>query len=167
MSAGKRVGDKKMNEHIIEIIENKPWASLSDSDHSAIRSHTSACEECARAYKTAMVSASLLQSRAAETLEPAPFFETRIMAAVREQQSDSRGFARLWRAAGALVSSMAAAVVLFAVLSFGVSGEQPLSTEAAFNRYSAEEIILDQTEDAQGQVSDAQVLTTLYASDEE
>ena len=99
----------------------------------------------------------------AETLEPSPFFHTRVLAALREKQNEEPGFARLWRAAGALVSSLAAAVVLFAVLSFAVF-DQTLPTEtSATTAYSAEAVILNDLEEEQ---SDGQVLSTLYEADE-
>ncbi len=156
------------DQHIIGILENTRFASLNESDHSAIRAHSANCHECARAYKVALVSSSLLEDRIAETIEPSPFFHTRVMAAIREKQSDVPAFARMWRAAGALVSSMAAAVVLFAVLSFAVSGEQTLPGEvSASTRYSAEALMLDETEEALEQASDAQVLNTLYEADDD
>ncbi len=70
----------------------------------------------------------------------------------------------LWRAAGALVSSMAAAVVLFAVLSFAVMEEQLPSDASASARFSAESVILNDMEEEHE--SDAQVLNTLYGADE-
>jgi hypothetical protein len=151
-------------QHIINILENSRFASLSDNDHSRIRAHSANCDDCARAYKLASVSASLLQSRVAETFEPSPFFHTRVLAAVREQQqNEGPAFARLWRAAGALVSSMAAAVVLFAVLSFAVF-DQTLPIDASVTTaYSAEALILNDLEEEQ---TDGQVLSTLYAADE-
>jgi hypothetical protein len=156
------------DQHIIGVLESTRFASLSESDHSAIRAHSANCDECARAYKVALVSASLLQDRMAETIEPPPFFHTRVMAAIREKQNGVPAFARMWRAAGALVSSMAAAVVLFAVLSFAVSGEQTLPGEvSASTRYSAESLILDETEETLEQASDAQVLNTLYPVDDD
>jgi anti-sigma factor RsiW len=156
------------DQHIIGVLESTRFASLSESDHSAIRAHSADCDECARAYKVALVSTSLLQDRMAETIEPTPFFYTRVMAAIREKQNDVPAFARMWRAAGALVSSMAAAVLLFAVLSFAVSGEQTLPSEvSASTRYSAESLILDETDETLEQASDAQVLNTLYAVDDD
>lgn len=156
------------DQHIISVLENTRFASLSESDHSAIRAHIVDCDDCARAYKVASLSASLLENRMAETVEPSPFFHTRVMAAIREKHNDVPAFARMWRAAGALVSSMAAAVVLFAVLSFAVSGEQTLPGEvSASTRYSAEALILDETEEGLEQASDAQVLNTLYAVDDD
>ena len=151
-------------QHITSVLESTRFASLSEGDHSIIRDHTASCEDCARAYRVASVSASLLESRMAETFEPSPFFHTRVLAAIREQQNEGPAFARLWRAAGALVSSMAAAVVLFAVLSFGVFDQQILPPDAsATTAYSAEALILDDIEEAQ---TDGQVLSTLYAADE-
>ncbi|HKO62577.1 MAG TPA: hypothetical protein VJV03_15535 [Pyrinomonadaceae bacterium] len=152
-----------MSEHIINILEGTRFASLSDNDHSRIRAHSATCEECARAYKLASVSASMLENRMVETFEPSPFFHTRVLAALREQQNEGPAFARLWRAAGALVSSMAAAVVLFAVLSFAVF-DQTLPTDASLTTaYSPEAVILNDFDEEQ---TDGQVLSTLYAADE-
>ena len=153
--------------HIISLIENEPLASLSESDHREIRVHTTSCDDCARAYKAAVVSTSLLKEGAGEVFEPSPFFQTRVLAAIREKHSEVRGLARLWRAAGALASSLAATVALLAVLSVMVPSTQTAADASAFNRYSAEEVILDQSEIAQEQVSDAEVLSALYQSDED
>ncbi len=153
--------------HIINLLESVPFASLSESDHREIRVHTTSCDGCARAYKAAFVSTSLLKEGAGEVFEPSPFFQTRVLAAIREQQNEVRGLARLWRAAGALASSLAATVALLAVLSVMAPSTQTNADASAFNRYSAEEVILDQTEVAQDQVSDAEVLSALYQSDED
>ena len=154
-------------QHIINILESKPFASLSENDHSTIRAHTADCVDCAHAYKVALVSASLLQERIGEIVEPPPFFHTRVLAAIRERQNEVPAFARLWRAAGALVSSMTAAVALLAVLSFLGPGMEQLTTDASvFTGYSAEEVILDDSDAATDQTSDAQVLSTLYAEED-
>ena len=153
-------------QHIIEILESKSFASLSESDHSAISLHAANCVACARAYKVARVSASLLQERIGETVEPLPFFHTRVLAAIREQQHEVPVLARLWRTAGALVSSMTATVALLAVLSFLVPGAEQLTADASlFNGYSAEEVILNEGVAATDQPSDAQVLSTLYEAE--
>ena len=75
-------------QHITHILESTRFASLSESDHSRIRAHTASCDDCARAYRVAAVSASLLENRMAETFEPSPFFHTRVLAAVREKQNE-------------------------------------------------------------------------------
>ena len=115
-----------------------------------------------------MVSASLLETRvsdAANVVEPPPFFQTRVLAAIREQRNETPVFQRLWRTAGALASSMAAAVVLLGALTFMTPDSQSVES-SSFNAYAAEEVILNETEPGQDQVSDAQVLSTLYDDDE-
>jgi carotenoid cleavage dioxygenase-like enzyme len=74
----------------------------------------------------------------------------------------------MWRAAGALASSMVATVVALAVLTFAIPGNQAISQQAAFspNGYSAEEVILDEFSQPEEQ-SDGQLLTTIYSADED
>jgi anti-sigma factor RsiW len=154
--------------HILDILENSTFASLSESDHQKIRAHTASCAECARAYKVAIVAGSLLKDRVSEVFEPSPFFSTRVLAAIRERQNEAPAFQRLWRAAGAMVSSMTATVALLAVLSFLVPGTQPLTAEAStLTGYSAEEVILNESGGPPEQASDAQMLSSLYDADED
>lgn len=63
---------------------------------------------------------------------------------------------------------MTATVALLAVLSFVVPGTQTSTTAQASesNGYSAEEVILNQNGLQDEQVSDAQVLTTLYSAED-
>ncbi len=153
--------------HIINLLESVSFSSLSESDHREMRAHTAACPACEHAYNAAAVSSLLLKEGTGEVFEPSPFFQTRVLAAIREQQSEPRGIARLWRAAGALASSLAATVALLAVVSVWVPSTQTTAEAYLSTRYSAEEIILDGSEVAQDQVSDAEVFSTLYAGDED
>jgi biotin carboxyl carrier protein len=163
-------------EHIINLVESKSLASLSESDLSVIRAHTGDCSACRRAFEAAQISALLLKQRAAETFEPSPFFHTRVMATLREPQAanDSWAWGRMWRAAGALASSMVATVAALAVLTFVVPGNQVASgtqVSSLPTSYSAEDVILNQTDSAEtvsgDQVSDGQLLTTIYGAEEE
>ncbi|HKO98777.1 MAG TPA: hypothetical protein VJU86_17390 [Pyrinomonadaceae bacterium] len=153
--------------HIINLLESVPLASLSGLERRQILQHTTDCTNCAGAYKAAVVASSLLREGAGEVFEPSPFFQTRVMAAIREQQSEPRGLAKLWRAAGALVSSLTATVALLAVISLMVPANQPTAESSTFSAYAAEDVILDQTEVRQEQVSDAEVLSALYQADED
>ena len=161
------------DEHIISIIESAPLASLSESDLANVRAHTGRCPECRRAYEAAQISALLIKERVAETIEPSPFFQTRVLAMLRERQQSNETWAlkRLWKTTGALVSSMAATVVALAILTFLGPASQteavPQETASAFNSYSAEEVIFDQGELPDEQIPYGQVMTTLYESDEE
>jgi hypothetical protein len=159
------------DEHIIIIIENAPLASLGEDALSAIRAHTRSCSDCLQAFQAAQVSQRLLKERAAVEFEPSPFFHTRVLATLRERQAaanNSWAFSRMWRSTGALASSMAAAVALLAVLTFVVPETQVTSQQMSFvpNGYSAEEVILDQTSQVED-VSDGQLLTTIYGAEEE
>jgi hypothetical protein len=159
------------DEHIIIILENAPLASLGEDDLSAIRAHNRSCSDCLQAFQAAQVSQRLLKERAAVEFEPSPFFHTRVLATLRERQAaanNSWAFSRMWRSAGALASSMAAAVALLAVLTFVVPESQVTSQQMSFipNGYSAEEVILDQTSQVED-VSDGQLLTTIYGAEEE
>jgi biotin carboxyl carrier protein len=164
------------DKHIINLIESTSLASLSESDLTMIRAHTGDCSDCRRAFEAAQISALLLKQRAAVTFEPSPFFHTRVLASLRERQaiSDSWAWGRMWQAAGALASSMVATVAALAVLTFVVPGNQVASgtqVSSLPTGYSAEEVILNQTDAADtvsgDQVSDGQLMTTIYGADEE
>ncbi|HJR05869.1 MAG TPA: hypothetical protein VJ842_01130 [Pyrinomonadaceae bacterium] len=159
--------------HIISIIENAPLSDLSESELENIRAHTGRCAECRRAFEAAQISQLLLRERAAETIEPSPFFQTRVLAALRERQAagETSAFKRLWNATGALVSSMAATVAALVLLTVFAPTSQPPSgaqeASSAYNSYSAEEVLFDQSDAtaataAAEQMSYGQVLSTLY-----
>ncbi len=160
-----------MSDHIISLIENAPLASLSPSDLTAIRRHTDDCLNCRQAFEAAQVSMLLLTERAAEIFEPSPFFHTRVLATLRERQTAGGQWAwsRVWGAAGALASSMVLTVAALAALTF-IPGNQATSGPQeiiSLNSYSAEDVLLDQGEALNGQVSEAQILTALYGADDE
>ena len=152
--------------HVIGLIEEKPFGSLSEVELEIIATHTEACEDCLRAFQTARVSDALLKERAAAEFEPSPFFHTRVLAALRERQStaDAWGLGWLWRATGALASSMVVSVALLAALTFVIPESQQIGS--ASNSYSAEEVILNQTSQLEEQ-SDSQLLTIIYGGEEE
>ena len=158
------------DKHIINLIESAPLSELSKSDLSEIRTHVDECAGCHQAFEAAQIALLLLKERAAETFEPSPFFHTRVLAALRERQTTNEQWAwsRMWRAAGALASSMAATVAALVVLTFFIPGQVStvVPETTALNAYSAEEVILNRG-DSDDQVSDGQVLTTLYEAEED
>lgn len=157
------------DEHIISLIENTSLASLSESDLTVIRAHTKECSKCFQAFQAAQVSVRLLKEhaavQAASDFKPSPFFHTRVLATLRERQAvnDSWAFGRLWRAAGALASSMVVTVATLALLTFVIPDTQLATVSQAGP--SAEEVILDQAQSEE--VSEGQLLTTIYGGDEE
>lgn len=153
------------DKHIIEVLDNASILSLSESDLSEVQAHVRDCVSCREAYEAARLSAVILQSRAHATIEPSPFFQTRVMAAWREQQAVESVPAmwRLWNSAKALVSSMAVATAALAVLSF-VSPATPAVDQTA-SALSAESVIMGQSSD--DQMTYEQVLNTIYEDDNE
>src|SRR5215467_436014 len=96
--------------HITHILDETPLAALSETDLGSMRAHASQCADCARAFAAAQLSELLIKERtseaAADALNANPFFQTRVLAAWREQRESAWSFGRLWKATGALVSSL-------------------------------------------------------------
>ncbi len=137
-----------------------------------IRDHTGSCIDCRGAFEAAQLSSLLMKQRANEAAELSAqansFFQTRVLAAWREQQfkRSAWSFGRLWNATGALVASMAATTAALAVLTF-VAPANDTSNQAttAVAPYSAEAIVLDQDQD-DTQMTNDQVLSAVYEEDE-
>lgn len=161
------------DKHIINLIENTAFASLSEADLETIRTHAAECDSCERAFAAARLSFLMLKERSVEAFEPSPFFQTRVMAHLRERQAANEGWSwnRIWRASGALASSMVATVAALAILTF-IIPESPTTAEllegtTARSAYSAEEVILNPGDLFDEQVSDGFVLTTIYDAAED
>ena len=154
------------DKHIIELLDSASIAALSESELSEVQAHARDCESCSGAYEAAQLSEVILRSRAQVTFEPSPFFQTRVMAALREQNAVESvpAMLRLWRSARALVSSMAVTTAALAVLSFVLPAPITSAVETA-SVDPAESVILYQSNDEQ--MSYAQVLSAIYDEDDE
>lgn len=155
-------------QHIIEMIEKGPLASLTESEVRIISAHAESCSACRSAYEEARISTLLIKERATETMEPSPFFQTRVLAALRDQQANNSVpvLSRLWKSAGALVSTMALTTAALAALSFVVpSAVTSQNTTADLSPYSAEAVVFNQDQ-SDDQMTDDQVLKAIYADDE-
>ena len=155
------------DEHGKKLLDGAPLSSLGEAELASVRAHAETCDECRRAFDAARLSSQLLRERARETFEPPPFFQTRVLAALRERRAaeDERWtFARLWRSAGVLVSSMAATTAALAVFTFAAPSEQTAAREVA-GAYTAESVIFDEAGD--DQMTYEQVLTSLYGDEDE
>src|SRR6476661_1829338 len=136
-------------EHIIDILDSAPLKSLSTEQLTIVQSHVAGCTSCASAYQAARVSSLVIKERAQTTLEPSPFFETKVMAAWRERQATENApvLSRLWKSAGALVSSMAVTTAALAALSFIVPAPVSTSADETASAYSADSVLLGQASD--------------------
>ena len=153
------------DKHITEILDNASIANLSEFELNEVRIHVKDCTSCRDAYEAARLSAVIIKSRTQVTIEPSPFFQTRVMAALREQQAvDSvPAMFRLWKSARALVSSMAVTTAALAALSFVLPGPA-VADDQTVSAYSVESVIMDQGSD---ELSYEQVLSTIYAEEDE
>ena len=151
---------------ITEILDNAPIANLSERELNEVQTHAQDCVSCRGAYEAAKLSAVVLRNRAQTTIEPSPFFQTRVMAALREQQAAESvpAMLRLWRASKALVSSMAVTTAALAVLSFVLPASPTSVADQTSPVYSAESVILGQSDE---QMTYEQVLSAIYADDDE
>jgi anti-sigma-K factor RskA len=157
----------KTSKHITEILDRASIATLSESELSEIRAHALECMSCREAFEAARLSAMVIKRRVEATFEPSPFFQTRVMAALREQQAVESvpAMLRLWRSAKALVSTMAVTTAALAAVSF----MQPSTTTPVIDQtastYSAYSVIMDQGAD--DPMSYEQVLSTIYEDDDD
>src|ERR1043165_5723997 len=154
------------DKHITEVLDNAALASLSPSELDEIRAHAGECEPCRTAFAAAQISAVMIKERTQAAVEPSPFFQTRVMAAWRDQQAVESvpAIVRLWRSSRALVSSMALATVALGALSFVVSAPATttLDQTTASSAYSAESVIFQDSDD---QLSYDQVINAIYTDD--
>ena len=158
--------------HITDILDNTPFNGLTESDLSTIGAHTASCDDCAHAFEAAELASLLLAERVSEAAENAananPFFQTRVLAAWREQQTSVVwSFRRLWNATGVLVASMAATTAALAVLMFVAPATNTAEQQtAALVPYSAETVVLEQDR-ADNQITNDQVISAIYDDDDE
>lgn len=157
------------DEHIKRMLDEAPLSSLSGGELERVRAHAEGCGDCLRAFEAAQVSSLMLKSRAAEAFEPSPFFQTRVLAQLRERRAAEEGWtlARLWKSAGLLVSSMAATVAALAVFTFAAPQPTTAQDLASAEPYTAETLILGESDAADEQMTDGQVFNTLYESDDD
>ena len=156
-----------MNEkHIIDVLDDAALASFSESELNDMRAHALECEPCSEAFAAAQLSALVMRERAQAVIEPSPFFQTRVLAALREQQAAESvpALLRLWRSSRALVSSMALGTVALAVLSFTISAPATTALEQTASALTAESVILGQDAD---ELTYEQVLNAIYTDDED
>lgn len=153
--------------HIIRMLEEKPVDSLRGDDIATVGSHILSCDECRLAYDAARITANLIKARATETVDVSPFFKTRVMAAIRHSglSPEEPALLRMWRAAGALVSTMA--ILLLILVGMTIFSKNPDSLvqptmAMSQNLYSPEYVVLQQDEPDDDELGNDQVVSTIY-----
>lgn len=152
--------------HIVDLLERHSLGSLSIAELETVQAHTAACPECLLAYQAAQASLRLLQERASAIVEPPPFFQTKVMAAIRERQLAPKrlGFLNAWQTARPLVASMGAFVVMLLALTFFMNTPEPPVEPADLTSMndSAPEWVIADPDDTGDEMTYSQALTVLY-----
>jgi hypothetical protein len=148
-------------QHIIDILDGAPFENLSEAELSQIQAHSAGCGECASAFQAARVSAAILKFDSEQAFEPSPFFETRVMAALREQRAGAKtvwDLWRLWQASGSLVSVM---VLLVAGLFFATVMAPNTNGDTMAFADESEAIIFEQ-ENALKDLTNEQIFPVIF-----
>ena len=151
--------------HIVSLLESRSLGSLSAAELEMVQAHTAACSKCLLAYQAAEASLLLLQERASVVVEPPPFFQTRVVAAIREQKLAPKrvGFLSVWQTARPIVASMGAFVAMLLALTFFNSFETPTEpSDLASVNDSAPEWVVVGSDDTGDEMTYSQALTMLY-----
>jgi predicted anti-sigma-YlaC factor YlaD len=155
--------------HIINLLEEKPLNSLSEAEVATVDAHIAQCPECRRACDAARVSSVLIVARASETTEVGPFFKTRVMAALRERHLSPEvpALVRMWRAAGALASMLAALLVILVALTVFESRMQSSAVGLSQNIYSPEYVVFEQGDLDDDNLAYDELIATIYEPEDE
>ncbi|MDQ3797864.1 MAG: hypothetical protein M3384_00290 [Acidobacteriota bacterium] len=139
------------NEHILEILDEKAFGALDETELGFIKAHAARCASCFQAFEAARISSVLLQTHAAAEFEPSPFFQTRVMANLHEKQAKINPFAaigRLWKASAYLVVMMVTMVVALIALTIFAPEFNAVSGGTAqafsFDNYSTDMVIINE-----------------------
>ena len=154
--------------HILNLLEARPFNSLTKEETETAELHISQCSQCRRAYDAARISSELILAKASEDIEVGPFFKTRVMAALRERHlsPEAPALVRMWRTAGMLASSMAALLMVLIALTIFTTGTdsqmQSAATAASQSIYSPEYVVLQQDDPEDDVLTNDDVVATMY-----
>lgn len=153
--------------HIVHLLEEQSFANLSASERNRIADHTAICAECSRAYQAARIAFAMLQERTAIIIEPPPFFQTRVLAALRErnQVTESFGFGRIWQAAKPLLASMMVLVLLLTTVTFYTNNNSlpdPSGSVASFDTDPVDLVVYGQEGFDEQEFTNSLVVSDIY-----
>ena len=158
------------SKHILDILDNSQFADLGPEELALIETHSADCAECRLAYASARVSSTMFSARAVENarLEPTPFFQAKVMNAIREKGSirkQAAAFRRWWQASYAMVSGMLVIVfVLMGLVIFAPNSGETTETQAVVpsNLFPTDAVILNQRNSRD--LTTEQVFQVIYTS---
>lgn len=159
------------NQHILDLLDVKAFADLSADELKIVVSHRAVCADCARAVQAAQISSVLLRADASESLRVPPFFQTKVLANLRDKQAKVNPLAAFWKASKTLVAAMTATVAVLILLTiFAPQFNQNSSAAASaanadvFDDYSTEMVILNERIPAK-EPTNEQIFQAVYATE--
>jgi len=157
------------HEHIILLLDSDRFGNLRGDELLQIETHSNQCDGCRRAFMAAKAAAELLKARAAETIEPTPFFSTRVMALIREEEKTTPllDLATIWNSARGFVFSTVSVLVLLMGLTLLMPGPGDQVTAFSQNSYSTEGVMFgDEASPADESPSNEQVMDVVFTGEE-
>ncbi|MBK8148336.1 MAG: hypothetical protein IPK58_09025 [Acidobacteria bacterium] len=157
------------NGHITELIDEKGLANIDSAGRELIEVHAAECAACADALAAARFSVSMLRARAdIGPIHPSPFFETRVLSALRERQLQKApfwSFRRWWQASHEMVGAMVLMAAVFGLLTIFAPADESQADLLNPNIYSTEADVLNQR--PLRDMSREQVLEVIYSDRKE
>ncbi|MBA2605691.1 MAG: hypothetical protein H0U96_02340 [Acidobacteria bacterium] len=139
------------NRHIKKIIDQSGFANLSDKDLAVINAHITDCQACRQAFQAARISSVLLRAQSVDNATvPSPFFQAKVLNALREKQNSIKevgAFLRWWQASAMMIGLMLMLVAVLAALTVVAPFSSAGETQAGmsnFNLYSTDAVIFNQ-----------------------
>ncbi len=156
-------------DHIRDFIDERGLSAIDGAERERLEVHAAGCPECSEALIAARFSAEMLRSRAeVSVVTPPPFFEARVMAAVRERQAQKLpfwSFGRWWQASSGMVGAMVLMAAVFAILTIFAPSDPRQADMSNYNIYSTEADILSQR--SARDVTREQMLEVIYSERKE
>lgn len=156
------------DKHILEILDGKQFAEFSQNELKNIQTHSAECLSCRQAFVAARISSVLLNVCAENpAIEPSPFFEAKVMNALKAKQNLRKpiaAFRRWWQASYPLVCSMLLIVFGFIALTFFAPSSNADEAQAVtnYNLYSTDSVILNQK--SPRNLTSEQALEVIYST---
>ncbi len=136
------------NQHILEILDEKRFDDFGGDELENIQSHCARCSPCRQSFEAARISSVLLKVRAENpAIEPSPFFQAKMMNALRAKQNLRKpiaAFRRWWQASSVLVCSMLLLVFAFVALTLLAPKSNTDEAVSTYNLYTTDSVILNQ-----------------------
>ena len=152
--------------HIHQLLEERSLPSLTAEELARIEEHTAQCESCTTAYESARIAFAMLQERSALQVEPSPFFQTRVMAAIREHRQEAETFniLKMWRTARTMLASMAALVVLLTSITVYTNylTSETVHTSLSYNAETADFVLYGRDDFDEQAISNSQMISNVY-----